>query len=343
MFRRYYESNSDSGQVIVVPDESVSGEPDVQQLIVDRINEVNAAADGITVGGGDSGVDTSDGSGEQGSTETDGQSAEDLILGRFKTNEDVITAYQHLEPEYTQTRQQMRELERQVQELQSQLEYAAIENEDQDTDFHFDAPFTNQPRNVEELEQLAAEYPDRAALFAIQNASRLPDELVQEVVNYWHTRNPAQATAYMLQQMMQGYVPQIEQRLAPHDTSRQEEIVQKAVNEAEKTIGPSYGDYHDRIVDTIEANPALLPQDVTDVQAMSQSIVNVYAMLVGMDQLQRGKQLASQGEPVPAPQAATTQTRATAGPNVPSNTGNVAQEDIDAARQIQQLILNAQT
>jgi hypothetical protein len=161
--------------------------------------------------------------------------------------------------------------------------------------------------------------------------------LVQEVVNYWHTRNPAQATAYMLQQMMQGYVPQIEQRFAPHDNSRQEAIVTTAVNEAEKMIGPSYGEYHDRIVDTIEANPALLPSDVTNTQAMTQAIVNVYAMLVGMDQLQRGKQLAAQGAPPPAPQAQT-QTRPTAGSNTPNG---VPQEDVDAARAIQNLILNA--
>jgi hypothetical protein len=142
----------------------------------------------------------------------------------------------------------------------------------------------------------------------------------------------------MLQQMMQGYMPQIDQRLAPHDNSRQEAIVTSAVSEAEKIIGPSYDQYHDRIVDTIEANPSLLPRDTTDVQAMSQAIVNTYAMLVGMDQLQRGKQLAAQGAPPPAPQAQT-QTRPTAGSNTPNG---VPQEDIDAARQIQQLILNAQ-
>jgi hypothetical protein len=102
-------------------------------------------------------------------------------------------------------------------------------------------------------------------------------------------------------------------------------------------IGPSYGEYHDRIVDTIEANPALLPSDVTNTQAMTQAIVNVYAMLVGMDQLQRGKQLAAQGAPPPAPQAQT-QTRPTAGSNTPNG---VPQEDVDAARAIQNLILNA--
>lgn len=332
MFRRFHESPSDAGQVIVVPEESLSGEPDVEQQIVDRINEVNADADGAAAGV----VDTPTEGGE--STETEGQSAEDLILGRFRTNEDLATAYQNLEPEYTQTRQAMRELERQVQELQSQLEYTN-EVDEADSNFHFEAPFSDQPRNVEELEQLAEQYPDRAALFAINNATRLPAELVQEVVNYWHVRNPAQATAYMLQQMMQGYVPQIEQRLAPHDTSRQEAIVTTAVTEAEKIIGPSYGDYHDRIVDTIEANPALLPKDVNDPQAMSQAIINVYAMLVGMEQLQRGKQLAAQGAPVPAPQAQT-ETRPTAGTNAPSN--GPGQEDVDAARQIQQLILNAQ-
>jgi hypothetical protein len=341
MFRRLFESPSDAGQVIVVPDENISGEPDVQQLIVDRINEVNSEADAALAGGADQEVATEGGE-EQSAAAPEGQSTEDLILGRFRTNEDLATAYQNLEPEYTQTRQQMRELERQVQELTSQLQYANEFEEEPQNDFHFESPYSNSPRNVEELEALAEQSPDKAAIWAIQNSERLNNpELVQEVVNYWHQRNPAQATAYMLQQMMQGYVPQIEQRLAPHDNSRQEAIITTAVNAAEQQIGPSYGDYHDRIVDTIEANPALLPQDMSDTGAMTQAIINVYAMLVGMDQLQRGKQLAAQGAPTPAPQAQT-QTRQTAGSTAPSNTGNVPQEDIEAARTIQNLILNAQ-
>lgn len=335
-FRRYFEAPEDQG-VIVVPEEPTDS-VDAEQLIVDRINEVNSNADAAERGEVVT-PDSTDSEGE-GVEDTEQQpTAEELILGRFRSPDDVITAYQNLEPQYTQTRQQLRDMERQIEELQTRLEQNNQEWEE-DQDFHFTGVLNDNPSNMEELESLAEQHPERAAMWAINNAQRLDSNLVSEVLNYWHQRNPAQATAYMVQQMMGQYTPQFEQRLAPHDTSAQERVIESAVTEAEKQIGPSYGEYHDRIVDAFEANPALLPQDVNDPQAMSQSIVNVYAMLVGMDQLQRGKQLAAQGAPTPAPQPATTQTRPTAGANVPSN--GASDEDIEAARQIQQLILNAQ-
>lgn len=348
MFRRYYEAQDDGGLVVAPPGQEPvivpqDGEPEVsaEQLIVDRINEVNAEADARESGEPASQSDIGRG-GQQGSTDAQAQDAtEDLILGRFKTADDVITAYQNLEPEYTQTRQQMRNLERQLIELQDQLEFANTQSEyqQQDSDFTFEAPFSEQPRNIEELEALAEQYPDRAAMFAIQNSQRLPGELVQEVLNYWHQRNPAQASAYMVHQMFQSYMPQVEQRLAPTENRYQNDIVQSAVDMAEQAIGPQYEQYHDRIIDVIEANPAFLPDDLNNAEAMRDSIINVYSMLIGRDTLQRGAQLAAQGQPQPTQQQAMTQTR----PGAAAITNSSAsQEDVEAARAIQNLILNAQ-
>lgn len=334
----------DEDEVVVVPPEETTPQLTGEELILQAIVDGNTDADGNvdpTIAG-----DPRIGRGpdvehvtttEDTPEETPEPSTEDLILGRFKTNDDVIEAYRNLEPAYTQTSQQMRELERQVQELQDQLQFNQSEAE-ATRDFQFDAPFSNQPTNVEQLEELAEQHPDRAALFAIKNAGRLPAELVQEVVNYWHVRNPAQATAYMLQQMFQQYMPAIDERIQPHDNRYQEDIVQNAVTMAEEMIGPQYEQYHDRIIDTIESNPALLPTDLNNPEAMRDSIVNVYAMLLGRDTLQRGQQLAAQGRPETSAQA-TTQTRPAA---VEPHRG-ASEEDVEAARAIQNLILNAQS
>jgi hypothetical protein len=207
--------------------------------------------------------------------------------------------------------------------------------------FEFEAPYTDNPRDIEELEQLAERDPAKAALWAIENSGNLPGDLVQETVNYWYQRNPAQASAYMVQQMMQSYLPQVDQRLAPIETSHTEALVQAAVTAAEQTIGPNYGQYHNRIIDALEASPALLPDDPTNVQAMHDSMVRVYAMLLGQDMLAKGAQAAQgavaqveQAQPDPVT-TATTATRVQASqPPVDANEDAIA-------KQIQDMILNA--
>jgi uncharacterized protein YaaN involved in tellurite resistance len=146
----------------------------------------------------------------------------------------------------------------------------------------------------------------------------------------------------MLQQMLQSYQPLIDQRIQPMENERTESRVQAAVTMAEQTIGPNYGQYHDRIIEAIEARPSLLPDDPNNVQQMHDTLVQVYAMLLGQDMLARGG-AAAQGaaaqaqQPTAAAQAALTATRTTAVPPVASTDEQQAALD----KQIQDMILNA--
>lgn len=67
-----------------------------------------------------------------GSTEEEGKSGEQAILGKFKTVDDLAKSYKELEAKNTQTSQETAELRRQLQELQTavQQEETAKEPED---------------------------------------------------------------------------------------------------------------------------------------------------------------------------------------------------------------------
>lgn len=318
LFHRLYEAPEEGGAAPEAePEVQLSGE----ELIRNAVRDANATPEPAA---GDAATDPSEGAGA--GTET---VQEDLILGRFKTTDDVIQAYQNLEPEYTQTRQQLKDLERQLGEMQQQ-------STEPEKPFLFESPFSDAPKNVAELEALAEQFPDRAAVWAIENSNNLPPELVQETINYWHQRNPAQATAYMLQSMMQSYMPQIEQQIRPVTTQHQESNVQKAISMAEAVIGPQYESYHERIIESIEANPSLMPSDVSNPDSMRDAIVNVYAMLLGRDMLQKGAELATGAGAAPAvPSPAQTVTR-----TAPAPPSGDADEDA-IQKMIQDSILNA--
>ena len=66
----------------------------------------------------------------------------DLILGRFKTPEDVTKAYSELEPKFTQASQEAAELRRQLQELQArQVQPVTPQTEEPDiNDLFFQEP-----------------------------------------------------------------------------------------------------------------------------------------------------------------------------------------------------------
>jgi len=303
---------------------------DGADLILDAVRAANEP-DGGDGGGAD---DTrGDSPAPDATSEEDG--SENLILGRFRDQSALEQSYQSLEGEYTQTRQRLAEYEQQLQALTQQIQ------QPQRPAFDFDAGsgFNNEPQDLEQLEALAERDPSAAAMWAMRNAENLPAELVQETVNYWYQRNPAQANAFMLQQMLQSYLPQFQQQIDPVVQDHTEGRIQAAVNMAEQTIGPQYGEYHDRIIEAIEQRPSLLPDDPNDVRQMHDALVQVYAMLLGQDLLARGA--AAQGTaPQPGPQPpspATTATRTTAAQPTATTDEQAAALD----KQIQDMILNA--
>lgn len=334
MFRKYHEANDDGGTAahdptdylgLLQPTDNRSGE----DLILDAVRAANAPDGGDGGGADDPGSER----GEEDAAES--QQPDDLILGRFRDQQALVDSYSSLEGEYTRTNQRLSQYEQQIQELQQQIQGM---QQPQQPSFDFDQGFNNNPNNIEELEALAEQDPARAAMWAMQNAQHLQPELVQETVNYWYQRNPAQANAFMLQQMIQQYLPQFQQQIDPVVSDRNEGRVHAAVSMAEQTIGPNYEQYHDRIIEALEARPSLLPDDPTNVQAMHDTIVQVYAMLLGQDMLAKGS--AAQGAPPPPqpqPSPAATQTSRTAAAPVQATDEQTAALD----KQIQDMILNA--
>jgi hypothetical protein len=129
--------------------------------------------------------------------------ADELILGKFKSVDDVVEAYKNLESHNTQTNQRLSELE------------SLLMSDDED-----DAPvqpwgvsFNGDPENEEQLIGWAERDAGAAAQWAMANANRVPSETVNSLWEHWFETKPAEANAWYVQQQTQQIRQQYEEEL----------------------------------------------------------------------------------------------------------------------------------
>ena len=149
--------------------------------IADAILNADASSDGVIVSEPDvveSGADTPDAAAEP---------VDEMILGKFKSADDLAEAYKHLEQQFTQNNQRLSDLE-------------ALLAEDDEPEYEqpagWGAPFNGEPQNEEQLIGWAEKSPGDAAQWAIANANRVPEEVVNAVWEHWFERKPTEAMAW---------------------------------------------------------------------------------------------------------------------------------------------------
>lgn len=214
--------------------------------------------------------------------EEQAEAVEELILGKFKSPEDLAEAYKQLEQKYTLTAQEKADLQALLED----------DEEDEPQAQPWGATFQNgEPQNEEELVGWAERDPGAAAQWAIANANRVPQELVTSVWEHWVERKPSDAMAWYTQQHTLQMQQQYEQRIAelqsmvePLRDQQTQTMFEGALESLEAQI-PDLSDYSDKIQEYIDNIPvdqlhlAFFPNGMDTPEKVQEGVKSLYAIV----------------------------------------------------------------
>ena len=261
--------------------------------------------------------------------ESQEQPVDDLILGKFKSADDLIEAYKNLESHNTQVNQRLSELESLLNS----------EDDEDEAPAAWGATFNGEPSNEEELIGWAERDPGAAAQWAIANANRIPDETVNGLWDHWFERKPTEAMAWYTQQqtaqLQQQYEAELEalrEQVAPLRDAQTQNMFEGALGSLESQI-PDLADYSEKIQEYIDNIPvdqlhlAFFPNGMDTPEKIQEGVKSLYAIV-------RMREAPAQPQTTPAsppPNQAFTQSRQ----------GIVDQGPTDYDAKINAAILNA--
>jgi|DEB0MinimDraft_3_1074331.scaffolds.fasta_scaffold19799_2 hypothetical protein len=215
--------------------------------------------------------------------EVEAESVDELILGKFKSADDLVEAYKHLEQQFTLTAQQKADLE-------------ALLSDDEEDEYDepqaaWGRPFQGDPENEEQLVGWAEKDPAAAAQWAIANANRVPDEIVNAVWEHWHERKPAEAMAWytqqqtlQLQQQYEQRIAELQEQVAPLRDAQTQTMFEGALGTLEQQI-PDLADYSDKIQEYIDNIPtdqlhlAFFPNGMDTPEKVQEGVRSLYAIV----------------------------------------------------------------
>lgn len=241
------------------------------------------------------------------------EAVDDLILGKFKSADDLANAYKELEQQFTLTSQQKAELEALMQGDDEDYD----EDEPQSWGSSWGKPFDGDPQNEEQLADWAEKDPGAAAQWAVANADRVPRDTVEAVWEHWFERKPTEAMAWYTQQqtlqMQQQYeerISELQQQIAPMRDAQTQTMFEGALNGLEQQI-PDLADYSDKIQAYIDNIPvdqlhlAFFPQGMDTPEKVQAGVKSLYAVV----RMQEADFTQPQQQQVPAQPSAITQSR----------------------------------
>lgn len=252
---------------------------------------------------------------------------EELILGKFKSVDDMVEAYKNLESHSTQTNQRLSELEALLQE----------EDDDEEPVAAWGATFSGEPTNEEQLIGWAERDPGAAAQWAIANSNRVPEETVNGLWDHWFERKPTEAMAWYTQQQTQQIRQEYEaelnalrEQVAPLRDAQTQTMFEGALGSLESQI-PDLADYSGKIQEYVDNIPvdqlhlAFFPNGMDTPEKIQEGVKSLYA-IVRMREAEFAAPQQQQAQP-----SAITQSRQ----------GVVDQGPADYAAKINDAILNA--
>jgi hypothetical protein len=208
-------------------------------------------------------------------------SPDELILGKFKSVDDVVEAYKNLESHNTQTNQRLSELEALLMQ----------DDEEEDAVQPWGMTFNGEPENEEQLIGWAERDAGAAAQWAMANANRIPSETVNSLWEHWFETKPAEANAWYVQQQTQQIRQQYENELAtlreqitPLRDQQTQTLFESSLESLESQI-PDLADYSEKIQAYIDNIPvdqlhlAFFPQGMDTPEKIQNGVKSLYAIV----------------------------------------------------------------
>jgi len=219
----------------------------------------------------------------------------ELLLGKFKTTDDLAEGYRNLESQFTQNNQRLKDLE----------DLLSAEDEEPERPA-WNAPFSGgDPANEAELIGWADNDPGAAAQWAITNRDRVPAEMVNSLYEHWFERKPTEVMTWYTQQqaatMSQQYETQISElreQIAPLRDQQTSSMFESSLSALEAQI-PDLADYSQKIQDYIDHIPvdqlhlAFFPNGMDTPDKVQEGIKSLYAIVRMREPLEQSSQPAT--------------------------------------------------
>jgi hypothetical protein len=260
---------------------------DEQAEATEEVVEADPIADAILNAGADVTSDPlADQVEEAAEPVTQEEAVEELILGKFKSPEDLAAAYKELEQQFTLTSQQKAELEALMDD-----DDGYDEDEPAAWGSSWGKPFEGEPQNEDQLASWAEKDPGAAAQWAVANADRVPKDTVEAVWEHWFERKPTEAMAWYTQQqtlqMQQQYeerISELQEQIAPMRDAQTQQMFEGALDGLENQI-PDLADYSDKIQAYIDNIPvdqlhlAFFPNGMDTPEKVQAGVKSLYAIV----------------------------------------------------------------
>lgn len=229
------------------------------------------------ISGGDTGAAQ-----EAGESQVDQGGQENLILGKFRSPEDVIKAYENLEPELGRLRNEVGELRRREEQMRQYLALQQQQSVQQSQPQHQSQPGT---LSEDALERVFERNPEQALDLAIQQGNI---DFYQRAYSEWHEIDPLSADNYLVNRKLMAFQSYLQSQLAstigPMVEHRERELFSSVCDRLNEQTGGDLARYQDRMVEIARTNPAIgAALSVDDPSSIENTVKYLYFAAKGMD------------------------------------------------------------
>jgi hypothetical protein len=238
-----------------------------------------------------------------------------VFAGKYQSADDLENAYLELQRKFHESRQP---------EPQPEVHQPVAQTY-----------FGSEPSSEAEVVSFAEQDPTNAAMWVINNADRLPDDLANAVLEHWWAQKPWEATQYFMEQRLASEREQLSDMTMPLVEQHERAVMSEAYDMIVDAI-PDYDEYQARVeqfIDERDVSGIIPIGSEGDPVALAEGI----GTIVGIIKWQEYQTaMRNQGMIVPdqeAPQAPMVSTRNTTSP---ADLGSDEMDDL-----IRNMILNA--
>lgn len=215
--------------------------------------------------------------------------------GKFNDPDALENAYLELQRKFHESRQPQEEQQEQ-QQYQPEPQY-----------------FGSEPSTEAELVSFAEQDPSNAAMWVMQNANRLPEDLANAVLEHWWTQKPWEATQYWMEQRLAAERDSLTDMTMPLVEQHERAVMSEAYNHLLEQV-PDYEEYQSRVedfIDKFDVSGILPPGSENDPVALADGIGTIVGILKWreyQEAMRNQGMLVPDQEAVPAPRVSTTNT-----------------------------------
>jgi len=223
-----------------------------------------------------------------------------IFAGKYQSADDLENAYLELQRKFHEDRQPKEE------PVAEAVEPPAY--------------FGQEPSTEAEVVSFAEQDPTNAAMWVINNANRLPDDLANAVLEHWWTQKPWEATQYFMEQRLASERSELADMTMPLVEQHERAVMSEAYDLIIDAV-PDYEDYQSRVedfIDNFDVSGIIPPGSESDPVALAEGIGTIVGILKWreyQEAMRNQGMIVPDQEEIPSPTVSTRNTTSASDPS----------------------------